>query len=153
MIFGLWSGLLLFEITSKCWRSAFLHLYNSHWLLVIWQGEPTLSEAIGLLGCRRNSPSGSVMIRQLTELQLWSTFSIGHHFLIPYSTVVLCHFVHSSSGLMWYPGKWMGNHLGQLYLNTGVFPAFNHPTQLNIDRKLTEMMIYSGMSYFFWECI
>ncbi len=25
----------------------------------------------------------------------WSTFSIGHHFWIPYSTVVLSHFVHS----------------------------------------------------------
>ena len=23
---------------------------------------------------------------------------------------------------------------------------------MNIDRKLTEMMIYSGVSYFFWEC-
>ncbi len=31
------------------------------------------------------------------------------------------------------------------------FPAFNQPIQLNIDRKLTETMIYSG-SYFFWEC-
>ncbi len=30
----------------------------------------TLSEAIGSLGCRRNSSSGSVLIRQLTELQL-----------------------------------------------------------------------------------
>ncbi len=27
----------------------------------------TLSEAIGSLGCRRNSSSGSVLIRQLTE--------------------------------------------------------------------------------------
>ncbi len=34
----------------------------------------TLSEAIGSLGCRRNSSSGSVLISQLTELQLmtWS---------------------------------------------------------------------------------
>ena len=46
----------------------------------------------------------------------------------------------------------MGNHLGQLHLNTCIFPAFNHPTPLNIDRELTEMMIYSGMSCFFWEC-
>ncbi len=45
----------------------------------------------------------------------------------------------------------VGNHLGQLHSNTWVFPAFNQPTQLNIDRMLTEMMIYSGMIYFFWE--
>ncbi len=30
----------------------------------------TLSEAIGSLGCRRTRTSGSVLIRQLTELQL-----------------------------------------------------------------------------------
>ncbi len=35
--------------------------------------------------------------------------------------------------------------------NTGVFPKFNQPTQLNIDRKVNEMMIYSGVSYLFWE--
>ena len=33
----------------------------------------TLSEAIGSLGCIRNSPSGSVLIRQLTELQLMTS--------------------------------------------------------------------------------
>ena len=31
---------------------------------------PTLSEVIRSLGCRRNSSSGSVLIRQLTEAQL-----------------------------------------------------------------------------------
>ncbi len=30
----------------------------------------TLSEAISLLGCRRNITSGSVLIKQLSELQL-----------------------------------------------------------------------------------
>ena len=49
--------------------------------------------------------------------------------------------------------EWMENHLGQLHLNTWVFPAFYQPIQLNIDRKLTEMMIYNGLSYFFWEWI
>ena len=48
-----------------------------------------------------------------------------------------------------YQAEWTENHPGQLHLNTWVFPAFN----LNIDRKLTEMMVYSGVSYFFWECI
>ncbi len=43
-------------------------------------------------------------------------------------------------------------HLGQLHLTTWVLPAFNQPIQLNIDRKLTGMMIYSGVSYFFREC-
>ncbi len=52
-----------------------------------------------------------------------------------------------------YPAQWMENHLDQLHLNTWIFPAFNQPIQLNIDRKLTEMMIYSGVSYFFWECM
>ena len=28
---------------------------------------------------------------------------------------------------------------------------FNQPIHLNIDSELTEMMIYSGVSYFFWE--
>ncbi len=30
-----------------------------------------------------------------------------------------------------------------------VFPEFNQPIRLNIDTKVTEMMIYSGVSYFF----
>ena len=34
-----------------------------------------------------------------------------------------------------------------------VFPEFNKPTRLNINKKLTEMMIYSGVSCFFWEWI
>ena len=33
-----------------------------------------------------------------------------------------------------------------------VFPEFNHPTQLNTDRNVTGMIIYSGVSNFFWEC-
>ncbi len=51
-----------------------------------------------------------------------------------------------------YPAEWTENHLGQLHLYTWVFPAFNQPFRLNINRKPTEMMIYSGVSYFFWEC-
>ncbi len=39
----------------------------------------------------------------------------------------------------------------QLQLNIRVFPEFNQPTHLNINRKLTETLIYSGVSYFFWE--
>ncbi len=50
----------------------------------------TLSEAISSLGCRRNSSSGSMLIRQLTELQLMassrsvepagiSVNSVGYH--------------------------------------------------------------------------
>ena len=73
----------------------------------------TLSEAINSLGCRRNSSGGSMLIRQLAELQL-----------------LTC----------------------SRNVNTWVFPAFNQPSNLNIDIKLTEMMLYSGMSYFFWEC-
>ena len=42
--------------------------------------------------------------------------------------------------------------MSQLHLNTWVFPKFNQSIQLNIDKKLNEMMIYSGVSYFFWEC-
>ncbi len=34
-------------------------------------------------------------------------------------------------------------------MNTWIFLAFDQPIQLNIDRKLTEMMIYSGVNYFF----
>ena len=45
-----------------------------------------------------------------------------------------------------------GNSPGSASFEHWVFPAFNQPIQLNIDRKLTEMMIYSGMSYFLWEC-
>ncbi len=37
----------------------------------------TLSETIGSLGCRRNSLDGSMLIRQLTELQLFH--SAGYH--------------------------------------------------------------------------
>ncbi len=40
-------------------------------MLRIWD---TLSEAIGSLGCRCNSSSGSVLIRQLTEVQLLTSF-------------------------------------------------------------------------------
>ncbi len=50
---------------------------------------------------------------------------------------------------------WMENQLGLLHLNSRVFPVFNQPTQLSIDRKLTEMMKYSACSEvgcFFWEC-
>ncbi len=36
------------------------------------QSESTLSEAISSLGCRRNSSSGSMLIRQLTEVQFCS---------------------------------------------------------------------------------
>ncbi len=50
-----------------------------------------------------------------------------------------------------YPAEWTWNHLIHLHLNTWIFLAFNQPILLNIDRKLTEMMIYSGVSYFFWE--
>ncbi len=32
------------------------------------------------------------------------------------------------------------------------FPEFNQPIQLNFDRKLTEAMIYTGLSRFCWEC-
>ncbi len=50
----------------------------------------TLSEAISSLGCRRNSSSGSMLIRQLTELQIMtssrsvetagiSVNSVGYH--------------------------------------------------------------------------
>ena len=35
-----------------------------------WNHCSTLSEVIALLDCRRNSSSGSVLIRQLTEPQL-----------------------------------------------------------------------------------
>ena len=35
----------------------------------------------------------------------------------------------------------MENLLALLHLNIGVFPAFHQPTQLHIDRKLTQMMI------------
>ncbi len=52
----------------------------------------------------------------------------------------------------WRPVQWMGNHLRQLRLNTWVFLEFNQPTLLNIDRKVTDMMKYGGVSYFFWEC-
>ncbi len=38
-------------------------------------------------------PIGAVMLK--LSYKSWSTFSIGHHYWIPYSTVVLCHFVHS----------------------------------------------------------
>ena len=43
-------------------------------------------------------------------------------------------------------------YLSQLHFNTWVFLEFNQPTLLNIYRKVTEMMKYSGVSYFFWEC-
>ncbi len=83
-------------------RGAFMHINKrTH--------KHTLSEAIGSLGCRCNSSSGS---DRLLESQC-----VG-------------------------PGS----------LNTWVFPAFRQPTQLIIDRNLTEMIIYSGVSYFFWEC-
>ncbi len=36
----------------------------------------TLSEATGSLGCRRNSSQGSVLIKQLTELQLLTGYQI-----------------------------------------------------------------------------
>ena len=42
----------------------------------------------------------------------------------------------------------MENHLSRLHLNIYVFPEFNQRNQLNIDRNMTEMMIYSGVSYF-----
>ncbi len=98
----------------------------------------TLSGAIGSLGCRRSSSGGSVLIRQLTELQImtcsWSVESygisdnsVGYH----WSPLSLC------SWLRWYPAECTENHLGQLHLNTWVFPAHNPPIQLNIDRKLT----------------
>ncbi len=58
--------------------------------------------------------------------------------------------LHLDSGQV-YPGQWTENHLAQQHLNTWVFPAFTQPTQLIIDRNLTEMIIYSGVSYFFWE--
>ena len=71
----------------------------------------TLSETIGSLSCRRSSSVGSVLIKQLAEVQLLTS---------------------------------------KLHLNTWVFPEFNRPTQLNIDTKVTEIMIYSGV---IWECI
>ncbi len=94
-----------------------------------------------------------MLIRQLTEPQLltcsrtvnsagiqvqWMEDHLGQ--------------LHSDSELRWYPAQWTKNHLAQLHLNTWVFPAFSQPTQFIIDRNLTEMMIYSGVSYFFWEC-
>ena len=45
----------------------------------------------------------------------------------------------------------MGNHLSQQRLDTWIFPEFNQPTLFDIDRKVTEVMKYSGVSYFFWE--
>ncbi len=47
------------------------------------------------------------------------------------------------------PVQCMGNHIGQLHLNTWYLPEFNQPTQLNIDRKLTKMTLYSGWAVSF----
>ena len=113
----------------------------------------TLSQATSSLGCRRNSSSGSVLIKQLAEAQLLTSsetadpgvYSIdwtGHHL----SQLLL------DTGLRWHPVQRTEKHMSQLHLNTRAFPDFNQPTQLNIDRKVTEMMIYSGGSYFFWKC-
>ena len=43
---------------------------GNEFIMTGMQRDSTLSEAIGSLGCRRNSSSGSVLIRQLTALQL-----------------------------------------------------------------------------------
>ncbi len=60
--------------------------------------------------------------------------------------------LHKYIGLSWYPAQWTENKLGLLDLRTWDVPEFNQPTQLNIDGQLTEMMIYSGPSYFLREC-
>ncbi len=61
-----------------------------------------------------------------------------------WAVVVTC----SSSGSM------LIRHLTEVQLlNIWVFTVFNQPTPLNIDRNVTEMMKYSGVSYFFWECM
>ncbi len=110
--------------------------------VVKWCPITTLLEAIGSLGCRRNSSSGSVSNRQLTELQLitcstsvesagLSVNLAGYHWSPP----SLC------SGLRWCPDEWTENHQGQLHLNTRVFPVFHQLIQLHIDRTVMEISI------------
>ncbi len=45
-------------------------LWVKSWNFIPFSLFKTLSEAIGSLGCRRNSSDGSMLIRQLTEPQL-----------------------------------------------------------------------------------
>ncbi len=42
---------------------------------------------------------------------------------------------------------WLGS-----WLKCNFWPVFNQPTLFDIDRKVTGVMKYSGVSYFFWEC-
>ncbi len=159
---------------QKEWETCFAFLDFSF----VTGSLPALSEAIGSLGCRGNSSLGSVLIRQLTELQLItssrsvesagiSVNSAGWHWSpMSQCSWLRCIQLRDTTRKLRYPSVWWSchgnstyvvvwteNHLGQLHLNTWVFPALNQPIQLNIDIKLTEMMIYSGMSYFFWECV
>ena len=53
-------------------------------------------------------------------------------------------------------GSWLRcNFLTAQLLNfkTWLCPKFEKPTQLDIERKLTKMVRYSGVSRFFWECV
>ena len=68
------------------------HMNDSYYKSVVLA---TLSEAISSLGCRRNSSDGSMLIRQLTEVQ----------FLTSFKTATLGVF----------SVRWTGCHLSQLY--------------------------------------
>ena len=112
-----------------------------------------LSEAISSLGCWLNSSDGSVLIKQLDEVQLLNgskTANLGVSSV--YWTGYHLSQLLWDSGLRWHPVQWTENHMSQLHLNTWDWLEFNQLTQLNIDRKVTEMIIYNGVSYFFWEC-
>ncbi len=67
-------GLIL--LVLKIWGALFYIVWSIRWNIRKRSDigiKHTLSEAIGSLGCRRNSSNGSVLIRQLTELQLMTS--------------------------------------------------------------------------------
>ncbi len=61
----------LIVVTELCCHKIKMNTKEKHIIRTMgFQNFITLSKAIGSLGCRRNSSSGSVSIRQLTEVQL-----------------------------------------------------------------------------------
>ena len=88
--------------------------------------------------------SGSVLLKQLTEPQPWQLLTCSRTvdsagIPVQWMENHLSH-LHLYGGPRWSPTLWMENRLAWLHLNTRVFLEFNQPTQLNIDRKLTEMI-------------
>ncbi len=153
-VFQAFTSLYLYEntnITFFIWVMLCPHLADITFFCVTWPNmvicpSSTISEAIGSSSCRYNS----------SLVPCWLRSWLNHNFLLVLGYWTQLTLQSSEQEINWVsciktadsfdiqPSEWKITGVSCIELN--------QPSQLNINKKLTEMMRYTRGSYFFWEC-